>query len=276
GVPAEVLLVDISDKAAEGQAMDIGDASFALPGTCRHGSYQEAGQSDIIIISAGARQRPDEPRSALVGRNLAIIQSIMDSMKPIRPTAKILVISNPVDVLTAIAQKTSGLPRHQVIGSGTYLDTGRLRNELSAITGISPTSIHAYMLGEHGDHQFTGWSAANIGGRPLLEHPKMQGVDLDSLYDKIQRKAYVIIEAKGSTYYGIGICAATLAEALLNNTSQVFPVTNYVEKYGCYMSWPAAIGHGGVEQSIDVRLSDEENEKLQAAIDAIKSGCSVI
>ncbi|KAJ2709666.1 hypothetical protein H4R19_004134 [Coemansia spiralis] len=274
GVAAEVLLVDLSEKAAEGQALDIGDASFVLPGTCRRGSYQEAGQSDIIIISAGAKQKPNEPRSALIDRNCKIVQSIMENMKPLKPTAKILVISNPVDVMTDLAQKASGLPRHQVIGSGTYLDSGRLRNELSAITGVSPKSIHAYMLGEHGDHQFTGWTAANIGGRPLLEHPRMRGVDLDSLYDKIQRKAYVIIDAKGSTYYGIGICAATLAQALLNNTSQVFPVTNYVEKYGCYMSWPAAIGHDGVEQSIDVRLDDAERAKLQIAIDAIKDACS--
>ncbi|KAJ1731069.1 hypothetical protein LPJ61_002712 [Coemansia biformis] len=274
GVSAEVLLVDVSDKAAEGQALDISDASFSLPGTCRKGSYKEAGQSDVIIITAGARQQPNEPRSSLIDRNYKVIQSIMDSLKPIKATAKILVVSNPVDVLTDIAQKTSGLPRHQVIGSGTYLDSGRLRNELSSITGVSPRSIHAYMLGEHGDNQFTGWSAANIAGRPLLDHSRMKGVDLDSLYEKIQRKAYVIIDAKGSTFYGIGMCAATLTQALLSNTSQVFPVTNYVEQYGCYMSWPAAIGYDGVEQSLDVKLDDEERKKLQTAIDAIKGACS--
>ncbi|KAJ2862381.1 hypothetical protein GGI22_002208 [Coemansia erecta] len=274
GVPAEVLVVDVADKAAEGQALDISDAAFMMPGTCRKGSFKEAGQSDVIIITAGARQQPGEPRSNLVDRNYKIIKSIMDNLQPIKPSAKILMVSNPVDVLTDIAQKTSGLPREQVIGSGTYLDTGRLRNSLSDITGVSPTSIHAYMLGEHGDNQFTGWSSARIGGRPLLEHPKMQGVDLDGIYDKIQQKAYVIIEAKGSTYYGIGICAATLAESLLNNTSQVFPVTNYVERYGCYMSWPAAIGSSGVEQSFDVKLNGEESKKLDKAVSAIKEMCS--
>ncbi|KAJ1992249.1 hypothetical protein GGI25_002594 [Coemansia spiralis] len=274
GVPAEVLVVDVAEKAAEGQALDISDASFMMPGTCRRGTFKEAGQSDVIIVTAGARQQPNEPRSGLIDRNYSIIKSIMDSLQPIKPTAKILMVSNPVDVLTDIAQKTSGLPRHQVIGSGTYLDSGRLRNALSEITGVSPTSIHAYMLGEHGDNQFTAWSSARIGGRPLLEHPQMKDVDLDSVYEKIQRKAYVIIDAKGSTYYGIGICAATLAEALLNNTSQVFPVVNYVEKFGCYMSWPAAIGSDGVEQSFDVKLNGEESKKLDAAINAIKETCS--
>ncbi|KAJ2235113.1 hypothetical protein H4R99_008149 [Coemansia sp. RSA 1722] len=273
GVPAEVLVVDVADQAAQGQALDISDASFMMPGTCRKGTFQEAGQSDVIIITAGARQQPNEPRSNLIDRNYKIIKSIMDSLQPIKPTAKILMVSNPVDVLTHIAQKTSGLPRRQVIGSGTYLDTGRLRNALSQITGVSPTSIHAYMLGEHGDNQFTGWSAARIGGRPLLDHPKMKDINLDDIYTNIQRKAYEIINAKGSTYFGIGICAATLAEALLNNTSQVFPVVNYVESFGCYMSWPAAIGSDGVEQSFDVKLNDVESKKLDVAINAIKEIC---
>lgn len=274
GVPAEILIVDVSDKAAQGQAQDLRDASFMMPGTCRQASFQEAGQSDVIIVTAGARQKPDEPRSNLIDRNYQIIKSIMDSLQPIKPAAKLLMVTNPVDVLTHIAQTTSGLPRNQVIGSGTYLDTGRLRNGLSEITGVSSTSIHAYMLGEHGDHQFTGWSSARIGGRPLLEHPRMQGLDLPEVSRGIMRKAYEIIEAKGSTYFGIGICAATLAEALLYNTSQVYPVTNYVEDHGCYMSWPAAIGSDGVEQSFDVKLDEEETERLVEAVEAIKDACS--
>ncbi|KAJ1965505.1 hypothetical protein GGI12_000727 [Dipsacomyces acuminosporus] len=274
GTPVEILIVDVSDKAAQGQAFDISDASFLMPGVCRKGSFQEAGQSDVIVITAGARQEPGEPRSNLIGRNYKIIKSIIDSLQPIKPTAKILMVSNPVDVLTHIAQKISGLPRNQVIGSGTFLDSGRLRNALSEITGIAPTSVHAYMLGEHGDHQFTGWSSARIGGRPLLEHPKMQNVDLNSISEKIMRKAYDIIEAKGSTYFGVGMCAATIAVALLNNTSQVFPVVNYVEKYGCYMSWPAAIGSDGVEQSFDVTLDEAESKKLLEAVSAIKEGCA--
>ncbi|KAJ2779086.1 hypothetical protein H4R18_004214 [Coemansia javaensis] len=274
GVSVEVLIVDKADNAAHGQAMDIDDASFSLPGTCRIGTFQEAGQSDVIIVTAGARQKPGESRSSLVDRNYEIIGSIMESMKPIRPTARILVVSNPVDVLTDIAQKTSGLPRNQVLGSGTYLDTGRLRNELSVITGVSSTSIHAYMLGEHGDNQFVGWASATIGGQPLLSHPKMAGVDREAIHERVRRKAYEIIEAKGSTYYGIGLCAANITEALLYNTSQVYSVTNYVERFGCYMSWPAAIGRGGVEQSFEVRLDDAEKKQFDVALDAIKSACA--
>ncbi|KAI8324648.1 lactate dehydrogenase B [Martensiomyces pterosporus] len=274
GVAAEVLIVDVVDKAALGQALDISDAAFLMPGVCRKGSFQEAGQSDVIIVTAGARQQPGEPRSNLIDRNYKIIKSIMDSLQPIKPTAKILMVSNPVDVLTHIAQKTSGLPCNQVIGSGTFLDSGRLRNALSEITGVAPSSVHAYMLGEHGDNQFTGWSSARIGGRPLLEHPKMQGADLDGINEKITRKAYDIIEAKGSTYFGIGICGATLAQALLNNTSQVFPITHYVEKYGCYMSWPAAIGSAGVEQSFDIHIDAAEAKKLDVAVSATREVCA--
>ncbi|KAJ2353724.1 hypothetical protein IWW50_000733 [Coemansia erecta] len=276
GVPAEVLVVDVAEKAALGQALDISDASFMVPGMCRKGTFTEAGQSDVIVVTAGARQQPGEPRSNLIDRNYKIIKSIMDNLQPIKPSAKILMVSNPVDVLTAIAQRTSGLPRNQVIGSGTYLDSGRLRNTLSEITGVSATSIHAYMLGEHGDNQFTGWSSARIGGRPLLEHPAMKDVNLDDISKEIQQKAYAIIDAKGSTYFGVGMCAATIAEALLNNTSQVFPVVNYVESLGCYLSWPAAIGYDGVEQSFDVKLDAEEEQKLKKATDAIKRACSML
>ncbi|KAJ1921582.1 hypothetical protein H4219_000620 [Mycoemilia scoparia] len=270
-VHAEILIVDVAEKQAEGQALDLCDAAYLSISRCRKASFKEAGQADVIIITAGAKQRPGEKRSELIDRNYNIIKSIMDSIQPISPMSKILIISNPVDVLTYIAQKVSGHPKHLVIGSGTFLDSGRLRNYLGRIVSISPSSIHAYSLGEHGDSQFVAWSSASVAGMPLLSHPKMKGQDLEAIKRNVAKLAYDIIEAKGSTYYGVAAHVAFLAKALLQNTDQVFPVSHYSEKFGCYFSWPAVIGANGVQQSVDLSLNDDEREHLHKAIDSITS-----
>ncbi|OMH81410.1 L-lactate dehydrogenase A [Zancudomyces culisetae] len=272
--PVSILIVDVDEDLARGQALDINDAAFLSPATCAAGTFQEAGQCDVIIITAGARQRPNEPRSELIGRNYTIINSIMEKMQPIKSSAVILMVSNPVDILTAISQKTSGLPKNQVIGSGTFLDSGRLRNELSRILGISPSSIHSGTLGEHGDSQFVGWSISSVGGTPLLGHPKLKGVDLQKLEKEVSRKAYSIIEAKGSTYYGVGLHVAHIARSILGDESKVYPVCNYVEEYDCYLSVPAIVGAHGASP-LPLRLNEEETEKLKTAAEKIKSFCDM-
>ncbi|KAJ1679732.1 hypothetical protein EV182_001444, partial [Spiromyces aspiralis] len=243
----EILIVDVNEEAAEGQALDLRDAAYLSRTKCRKGTSQEAGQADVIVISAGARQKAGEKRTELFERNYKIINSIMESMKPIKPDAKILVVSNPADVLTHIAQATSGHARHLVMGAGTFLDSGRLRLRLSEITGINPTSIHAYALGVHGDEQFIAWSNATIGGMPLLSHSAMKGKDLGQIQKDVTETAYAIIEAKGSTYYGVASHVAFIVNALLQNTEQVVPVTHYNKEFGCFLSWPAVIGIDGVK-----------------------------
>ncbi|EZG70161.1 L-lactate dehydrogenase [Gregarina niphandrodes] len=269
-VAAEVLIVDVIAKAAEGQALDIADASFNSPGVVRVGSFAEAGQSDLVIITAGYPQKPGEPRSMLLKNNKSIIKSICEQMQPIRPDLKILVVANPVDVLTHLAWQYSGLPKSQVFGSGTYLDSGRLRSQIASMIDVHPRSINAYVLGEHGDRQFVAWSAATIQNTPLLDHPKLKGVELDSIRQEVMRKAYAIIDAKRSTYFGIGMCSAKIAECVLNNTQEVFPLVHWVESEQAYISWPCTLGSNGVDQTFHVPLNEQENKSLKVAVDAIK------
>lgn len=272
-VPAEIILVDVVEIAAQGQALDIADASFESQAKIRVGTFADAGQSDVVVISAGYPQKPGETRAQLLSKNREIIKSIMNQMQPIKPTVKILVVANPVDVLTHLAQKYSGLPKNQVIGSGTHLDSGRLRMHLSGMLDVNPSSIQAYVLGEHGDRQFVGWSSATIAGAPLLEHPKMKDVDLDEIVKNVAAKAYKIIDAKRSTYFGVGRCVASIVESILHNQSKVFPICVYSEKYGSYISWPAAVGANGAEFIFDVKLNSAEEKRMNTAVAAIKEMC---
>ncbi|EZG70462.1 L-lactate dehydrogenase [Gregarina niphandrodes] len=252
GVAAELLIVDVAPKAAEGQALDIADASSTPPG---RPSYP---------------QKPGEPRSKLLGTNKSIMNDICTQMQPIRPDMKILVVANPVDVLTHIVWQSSKLPKNQVFGSGTYLDSGRLRSQIASMIDVHPQSINAYVLGEHGDRQFVAWSAARIQNTPLLDHPKLKGIELDSIRQEVMRKAYAIIEAKRSTYFGIGMCSATIAESVLNNTQEVYPLVHWVEAHQAYISWPCTVGSNGVDQSFDVPLNEQEQKALGVAVAAIK------
>ncbi|OMJ13642.1 L-lactate dehydrogenase A [Smittium culicis] len=270
--PLEILLVDVSEKLAEGQALDIRDAAHLSPASCRMGHFDEVGSSDVIIVTAGARQNPGEPRSNLVDRNYKIMESIFGSIGTIKPSCVVLMVSNPVDILTHIAQKITGLPKNQVIGSGTFLDSGRLRNKLSQILNMSPSSIHANMLGEHGDTQFVGWSLATVAGAPLLSSPLMQNADLEEIEKTIANQAYEIIEAKGSTYYGVGYHVATLAKSIIDNGRKVYPICNYIEKYDTYLSFPAVLGSNGATP-VELNLSKDELAKLEACAKNTKAIC---
>ncbi|ORX93993.1 lactate dehydrogenase B [Basidiobolus meristosporus CBS 931.73] len=262
-VSCELLMVDINQKVAEGQALDLSDSQFLSSTKVRVGTYQEAGQADII--------RPGETRLQLIAKNFNILNSVITSMAPIKPTAKIMLVANPVDVLTHIAQKISGLPKNQVFGSGTFLDSGRLRLKLSEILGVSEPAIHCYAMGEHGDHQFVGWSSAMVGGVPLLDYPQMQGVDLDKLQYEVSRKAYEIIDRKGATYYGIGACVASLCDTVLNDRRDIRPISCYNEQYDSYVSMPAIVGANGVEAPIKIQLNEAEQKKMERAVDAMKA-----
>ncbi|OLY81012.1 L-lactate dehydrogenase A [Smittium mucronatum] len=268
--PVEILLVDVDEKLAEGQALDIRDAAHLSTAHCRAVKFEEVGNSDIIVITAGARQEPGEPRSNLIDRNYKVLESIFSKIQPIKPSAIIIMVSNPVDVLTSIAQKLSGLPKSQVIGSGTFLDSGRLRNYLSRKIDVNPSSIHASMLGEHGDSQFVGWSVATIAGTPLLENPLMANVDLDEIEQAIANQAYEIIEAKGSTYFGVGYHVATLVKCILENGRRIYPICNYSAKYDTYLSLPAIVGSEGATP-VTLKLSQDEELKLESCANNTKA-----
>ncbi|KAI8318345.1 lactate dehydrogenase B [Martensiomyces pterosporus] len=266
----DIMLADVNEKLARGQAMDLADAAWPSSHRVRYADIQEAGQADLIIITAGARQKPGETRDDLLDRNHAILQSILDGLKPINPKAVLLMISNPVDVLTAIAQHITELPKCQVFGSGTLLDSGRLRNYLSKLINVRQTSIHCHMLGEHGDGQFVGWSSARIGGVKLDQFPEMEMVDKQQIEREIARTAYSIIEAKGATYYGVGVCGAILATSVLQNSHDIQCVSCYSEKWGGYVSTPAVLCSNGIDRVLELDLDEEETAKMENAVARIK------
>ncbi|KAI7906694.1 L-lactate dehydrogenase B [Cokeromyces recurvatus] len=267
---SEILIVDISPDIVQAQVLDLADTASISHTRIREGTAQEAGQTDIIVITAGAKQREGETRIRLIERNYRVLKNVIHSMQPIRQDAVILMVSNPVDILTHIARKLSGLPPHQVIGSGTYLDTTRLCVHLGDIFHVNPQSIHAYVLGEHGDSQMIAWSAAMIGGQPIQELAEYKTMDKKLVSRAISGKAMDIIRLKGATFYGIGACAADIVHTILLNKRTVHPVSVYVEKYGVTLSMPAKIGWEGVQGVYQISLCEEEEDKLQASAEALR------
>lgn len=192
-------------------------------------------------------------------------------MEPIRSDAIMMMVSNPVDTLTQIAQELSGLPMAQVFGSGTYLDTTRLRVLLSHILDVDSRSIHAYVLGEHGDSQFIPWSTASIAGRPLIDIQEFQKMDKELVRIKVAGKALKIIKLKGATHFGIGACASDLCESIILNKNQIRPLSVFVPRLGCYLSMPAKLGTTGIKEIFEIPLTEAEEELLQASALSIMS-----
>nr|CAG8536951.1 4231_t:CDS:2 [Entrophospora candida] len=275
-ISSEILLVDVVEDTVKGQVLDLSDANFISSTQVRGGTYQEAGQCDIIIITAGAKQKPNETRVQLIERNYKIMDNVINSMKPINPKSLLLLVANPVDVLTSIAQKISGLPKHQVFGSGTFLDSARLRLKLSSLLKVSETAIHCYVLGEHGDSQIIAWTSAHVGGKPLLDYQEIKDLkdeEREQIEKEIANKAYEIINLKGATYFGIAGCVSMLVQSITLNQRQIRPLSVYSEEYGCVLSMPAVLGSNGIERIIEVKLSDQEKAKLKKSAVNLKSMC---
>ena len=195
-------------------------------------------------------------------------------MQPINQDAIIVIVSNPVDVLTHIAQQLAGIPKNQVVGSGTFLDTSRLRVLLAQKLQVSASSIHAFVLGEHGDSQFVAWSSASVAGKPLLSFPEFKDADKNAIEKQIANKAYEIIKMKGATYYGIGALAASLVDCSLLDKREIRPLSVYVESLGTVLSAPAKLGYDGVERVIDIPLDKEERAKLEESAASLKEICA--
>lgn len=268
---SEVIMVDIDVPRCQAQVLDIEDTANLHECKIRTGTFKDAGQSDIIVITAGAKQKTGEARTELIGRNFEILNDCISQMKPFNPSTILLLVSNPVDILTGIAQMISGLPKSQVIGTGTFLDSSRLRAELSTRLNVSASAIHAYVLGEHGDSQFAAFSCATVANTKLLNFPGISGINLEELATATMKKAYKIIDAKGSTYYGIGGCTASICTSILRNTKQIRPVSHYVDEYGVCFSLPCVLGAKGIMQTVHPDLSPDEKEKLSKSASALKA-----
>ncbi|CAO2652071.1 Nn.00g003540.m01.CDS01 [Neocucurbitaria sp. VM-36] len=272
-VAGEILIVDPKEEVRDAQVQDLSDATFHgnTSTRVRAGTHKEAGQSDIVVITAGAKQKKGESRTDLIGRNKAILESAISDMQPFKATTVLLLVANPVDVLTYFAQQFSSLPKHQVLGSGTFLDTARLRGLLAAKAGVAASSIDAYVLGEHGESQFVAWSLASIGGVPL-DAALEAGTTLDkkTIAEETRGKATAIMENKGATNYGIGGVAASICKSVLFDERIVRPVSFWQEGLGVCLSMPAVVGRKGVVRSVRMPLDGEEEGLLRKSAEALK------
>lgn len=272
-VAGDILMVDPKEAVRDAQVQDLSDATFHgnTSTRVRAGTHKEAGQSDIIVMTAGAKQKKGESRTDLIGRNKSILKSAIDDMKPLREDTTLLLVANPVDVLTYFAQQYAGLPKTQVIGSGTFLDSARLRGILAEKANVAASSIDAYVLGEHGESQFVAWSHASIGGIPLDNFIiKDSKLDKSAIAESTKNKATEIINNKGVTNYGIGGVAASLCKSILFDQRNIRPVSHWQEGLKVCLSVPAVIGRKGVVRSADMPLSEEEKGYLEKSASTLK------
>lgn len=280
GVASEIVLVDVNPAKAEGEAMDISHgAPFAKISTVRAGGYEETHGSDIVVITAGTNQKPGETRIDLILRNASIMRDVAKNVAEHSPGAILLIISNPVDVMTYIARETTGFPKHRVIGSGTVLDSSRFRYLLSQSFGIDPHNVHGYILGEHGDSEFPAWSLVNIAGMSIDEASCMFGDQFNqetrnSIANATKNAAYEIINRKGATYYGIGISASRIIESIIRDEKSIMTVSSLLHgEYGIndvYLSVPAILGERGIEKILTPKLNDEELSNLHRSAEVLR------
>lgn len=281
GTFSELVLLDANHAKAEGEAMDISHGlPFAHAMDIREGDYEDIADASVVIITAGANQKPGETRLDLVQKNAAIMRSIIREIKRVKCEGILLIVSNPVDILTQVALEESGFPKERVIGSGTVLDTARLKYLVSEKLKVDSRNVHAFIVGEHGDSELAVWSCANIYGIGLEDFAKMRGYsefekEKDEIYHAVRDSAYEIIERKGATYYGIGMAAARIAESIVRDSHTVAPVSVSLNgEYGLSvlcLSIPTVIGRDGAEQILEINFSEEENRKLRESADELKN-----
>ena len=281
GIAEEFGIIEIPqlvDKA-KADALDLSDAlPFTAPKKIYAAQYSDCSDADLVVITAGAPQKPGETRLDLVNKNLAINKSIVEQIIASGFKGIFLVAANPVDILTYATWKFSGFPKERVIGSGTSLDTARFRNAIAERAGVDPRSVHAYIMGEHGDSEFAVWSHANFGGINAAEYLKANGHnddDLNKIYEEVRDKAYVIINGKGATFYGIGTALARISKAILHNEHAVLPVSVYQEGHyadvkDCFIGQPAIVGAEGIVSPLNIPLNDSELEKFVASANELK------
>lgn len=269
GLAAEIALIDVNRQRAEGEALDLKHGlQFVNTTKITFGSsYGLCKGADIVIVCAGLHQGKGEARLDLVEKNAKIFREIIPKIAKNSPDCILLIVTNPVDVLTYLALKYSGFPKRRVIGSGTLLDTARLRYWLSRRFKVSPQHIHAFVLGEHGDTEFPVWSAANISGKPLRDFPEYSAKVLQQIFKKTKESAYEVIAKKGATYYAIGLAITQIVKAILADRNDVFPVSTLVSNYygvnNVCLSIPCVINRKGIERTIEPALNKHEQALLR-------------
>lgn len=276
----EMVLVDVNKDKADGEARDLFDGVTYTQGNCQvsSGDYSDCKDADIVVITAGINQKPGQTRLELVDTNAKIMKQVVRSIMDSGFNGILLVVSNPVDVLTYVAWKESGLPHNQVFGTGTSLDSTRLRMQISKKVNVDPHDISAYIIGEHGDSETPLWSQATVGGKPIFDmiddHEDITKEDLDDIYVKVRDAAYYIIDRKGYTNFGIGLSTARVVKAVLNDEHAILPVSAYFEgEYGLndiYTGIPAVVTEHGVDHIVNLHITDEEKAGLHKSTDALR------
>lgn len=280
GLFSEMVLIDVNREKAEGEALDISHGlPFAKPMQIYAGDYRDAEDAAVVVVTAGAGQKPGETRLDLVNKNIAIFKSIIPEIVKFNREGILLVVANPVDILTYVAAKLSGFPKNRVFGSGTVLDTARLKYLLGEHLGIDSRSVHAFIIGEHGDSEIAAWSSANVSGIPLNAFCEMRGhFDHDKamkeIAESVKNSAYEIIEKKGATYYGIAMSVRRICEAIIRDEKSILPISSIQNgDFGIddvALSMPAIVGRDGVEGAVPIRLSEDEKVALQASAKTLK------
>ena len=275
----ELVLVDVNADKAKGEQMDLSDgllyANTKMKITA--GSYADAEDTNIVVLTAGAAQKPGQSRLELVKINANITKGVCEELKKNHFNGLLVVANNPVDIMTYVAWKTSGLPKNHVIGSGTVLDTARLRHALSERLGFADSNIHAYIMGEHGDSSFVPWIHSYIGAKKLLEYLDENDIDLSELqniYIDVRDKAYKIIDLKRATYYGIGLALKRIVSCILNNERAILPVSSYQNgeygREGYFIGTPSVVGSNGVEQIVKLPLNENDQQRFNNSFDTLR------
>lgn len=272
----ELVLIDLDKERAIGEAMDLNHGIAFAPGkiNIKAGDYSDCKDADIVCIAAGANQNPGETRMDLINKNSVIFKSIVTEVMKNEFDGIFLIATNPLDVMTYLTWKYSNLPHSRIIGSGTSLDTSRLRFMIGEKLNISPKSVHAYIIGEHGDSEFAPFSNATIGLQNI--HNFLNDDELNKIYLNVKNAAYEIINKKRATYYGIGMCLVRITNAILNNENSIITVSSYDKENDIFMGIPSIINRNGVRERVYVELNEEETKKLQNCVNIIKDAINTI
>ena len=280
GLFTELVLIDVDQEKAQGEAMDLSHGRpYVDTAKIYAGSYDDIADCSLIIITAGANQKPNETRLDLVHKNVAILTNIIPEITKRGCEGLLLIVANPVDILTYAAYRLSGFPSNRVFGSGTVLDSARFRYLLSEHLTVDTESIHAFIIGEHGDSELAVWSGANVAGIPIHDFCEFRGHyqhsdAMEAIYKRVKDSAYEIIDRKGATYYGIAMAVGHITESIIRNKSSILPVSSLLTgQYGLsdlYLSIPTIVNRNGAEQVLEISLSDQEHMALKKSAETLQ------
>lgn len=276
GFADDLVLIDTNEDKVVADATDYQDAMPNLPyhTNITVNDYAELKDADVIISALGnikLQDNPTDDRFAELPFTRVAVRDVAKKIKASGFNGKIVAITNPVDVITSIYQEVTGLPKNHVLGTGTLLDSARMKRAVSQRLNIDPRSVVGYNLGEHGNSQFTAWSTVRVLGKPITEIAKEKGLDLEAIDNESKVGGHRVFHGKKYTNYGVATAAVLLANTIINNALTELPVSNYREEYGTYLSYPAIVGRDGVVEQLQLKLTEEELKKLQISADYIKT-----